>query len=208
MTQALQTPILPYHLLAEALRLYGSGLDAADIAQALGISASATGELLKVGCAVGRAGMHLRRVHACHQAGLGVSATSRKTGICTSSVTRSLERMGFGTRMCRRCKQRKANTDKGACFICAYGGSKRTRDRIRRKQAQALPEANPADLAQARKPCPHPPGSIERMQTYALRAACGLRTIFNPKDAGHEAYRLHAPAPHNAVEDYLDYFDL
>lgn len=197
--------VLPYHLLAEALRLYGSGLKAESIGAQLGIAAGTAQGLLKLGGAVTpRTARSLRLVYRCRAAGLGITHTARKTGLCVKSVQLALQRMGLGTKACRWCKARKSNTDRGSCFECHYGQNKRIQARMRKRKVQELPDVDPEQAALARKPCPHAPGSLERMQTYALRAACKL-PLFNRKDADHFAcpppVPLALPEAHNGFRD-------
>jgi len=136
--------------------------------------------------------LETRAVVALWRLGVGPRGIAARLGVATRAVRSALVAAGVyspGYRgPCRYCGRRVGSQNRGLCYPCrsdpvAIAATPPFRDT--RPAAAVAGDDQPEPTRLPSTPCPHPPGSAGRVETYRARAAAG-EFLYHPADAGFE----------------------
>lgn len=137
-------------------------------------------------------GLDAGAVVAMWRLGVGPRGIAARLGVATRAVRAALVAAGVYKPAylgpCRYCGRRVGSQHRGLCYPCrsdpvAIAATPPFRDT--RPAAAVAGNDRPEPPRHPAAPCPHPPESAGRVETYRARAAAG-EFLYHPADAGFE----------------------
>ena len=140
-------------------------------------------------------GLGAGAVVALWRLGLGPRQIAARLGVGVRAVRAALVAAGAHRPAyrgpCRYCGGGVGSQHRGLCYPCRSDPAAIAATPPFRNTRPAAAVAGDDDRTEPTRlpaaPCPHPPGSAGRVETYRRRAAAG-ETLYHPADAGFEAW--------------------